>query len=494
MSKTAFLIFPHQLFAETSPAEKADEVYLIEEYLFFRQYHFHKQKLAFHRASMQYYHRYLQAKGLRVNYIPSDHQLSDIRLFATEIARHKFDEIQFYDPTDQWLEKRIRKAATSCRLIMHENPQFINSRKDLAEFFKPDKSFYFQTAFYKQQRKKLNILMDEHGQPTGGKWTFDEENRKKYPKGKTPPALHFPAHSEFWSEAVDYTEDYFADNPGQLSVNRIYPVTHQEASDWLDQFLQHRFAEFGDYEDALSRTAFLLHHSLLSPLLNSGLLLPQQVIHQTLNFAQENHIPLNSTEGLIRQLIGWREFVRGIYHSKGHVARTRNNWKFHRKIPQSFYTGKTGIVPLDETIKKVQQTAYAHHIERLMVLGNFMLLCEFDPDEVYRWFMELFIDAYDWVMVPNVYGMSQFADGGMFATKPYISGSNYLKKMGDFPKGKWEEIWDALFWRFIDKHRDFFVTNPRTFMMVRTYDRMPENKRLNLHEKAKEFIAHHLEK
>ena len=203
----------------------------------------------------------------------------------------------------------------------------------------------------------------------------------------------------------------------------------------------------------------------------------------------KNKIPLNSLEGFIRQIIGWREFMRGVYVTKGSEERVRNFWGFSRKIPKSFYDGTTGIFPVDETIKKVLETGYCHHIERLMVLGNFMLLCEFDPDEVYRWFMELFIDAYDWVMVPNVYGMSQFADGGLMSTKPYVSGSNYLMKMSDYPKGQWQEIWDALFWRFLDIHRAFFLKNPRLGMLVKTFDKWDESKKKSVHQLAENYIG-----
>ncbi|MGY8953273.1 MAG: FAD-binding domain-containing protein, partial [Flavobacteriales bacterium] len=165
------------------------------------------------------------------------------------------------------------------------------------------------------------------------------------------------------------------------------------------------------------------------------------------------------------------------YESRGSEERTLNFWKFKKKIPASFYDGTTGIPPIDQTIKKVLRTGYCHHIERLMVLGNFMMLCEFDPDEVYRWFMELFIDAYDWVMVTNIYGMSQFADGGLMATKPYISGSNYLMKMSNYKKGEWQDVWDGLFWRFMHTHRDFFLSNPRLRMLIRMFDKMSIEKR-----------------
>jgi deoxyribodipyrimidine photolyase-related protein len=178
-----------------------------------------------------------------------------------------------------------------------------------------------------------------------------------------------------------------------------------------------------------------------------------------------------------------------MYAVKGTESRTMNFWKFDRKIPQSFYDGTTGIVPVDNAIKKALDTGYCNHIERLMILGNFMLLCEFDPDEVFRWFMELFIDAYDWVMVPNVYGMCLFADGGFFATKPYISGANYIKKMSNFKGGEWEAIWNGLFWNFIDKHQDFFSSNPRMSMMVHSLRRMSPDKKVMHLTSAEQFLG-----
>jgi deoxyribodipyrimidine photolyase-related protein len=234
----------------------------------------------------------------------------------------------------------------------------------------------------------------------------------------------------------------------------------------------------------------ILHHSVLTPYLNTGLLTPKQVLEKILKAYQQQAAPLNSVEGFIRQIIGWREFIRGVYEAVGTKQRTTNYWKFTRKIPASFYDGTTGIAPVDDTIKKLLATGYSHHIERLMVLSNFMLLCEFDPDEVYRWFMELYIDAYDWVMVPNVYGMGQFADGGLMCTKPYISGSNYIFKMSDYKKGApWAATWDALFWRFMHVHRSFFLQNPRLGMLIRTFDKMPAQKQQDLLQSAEEFLT-----
>ncbi len=482
------IIFPHQLFLNSPLLENNNEIYLIEEFLFFKQYQFHKQKIAFHRASMKAYQNYLQGLNLTVHYIDSDNLLSDIRQFHQEIKTKNIHTVILIEPTDDWLKQRVQSLSETCDINTHPNPQFLNSEEDLAVFFRKDKKSFFQTTFYKQQRKKLGVLIDEKQNPIGGKWTYDSENRKKYPKNKFPPEVYFPESSEVWNEAINYTVNRFSKNPGSLSNKRLYPVTHKEASDWYKQFLTYRFYDFGIYEDAIVKESSILNHSILSPLLNVGLILPTEIIDRTLSFANEEGIPLNSTEGFVRQIIGWREFIRGMYMCKGSYSRTRNFWGFKGKIPQSFYDGTTGIDPIDHTIKKVLETGYCNHIERLMVLGNFMLLCEFDPDEVYRWFMELFIDAYDWVMVPNVYGMCMFADGGTFATKPYIGGSNYIKKMSNYPKGEWEQIWDGMFWRFVMKHQDFFRANPRTSMLFHSLKKMSNEKRENHIRNAQLFI------
>ena len=488
MKNPVSLIFPHQLFANCPIADGSQAIYLIEEYLFFKQYRFHKQKIAFHRASMKYYQQFLEEKGLKVIYIESGDRLSDIRNFGEEIDRINITEIKIVDPVDYWLEKRIRNITQSVELQIIDSPLFLNTRKDLLKFFRPAKKSFFQTTFYKQQRKRLNILLDTEGKPIGGKWTFDTENRKKYPKEKTPPEINFPKTTQYWKEAISYTEHHFRQNPGELSKEAMYPISHKQAQDWLNQFLVHRFQDFGAYEDAIVKTQSFLNHSVLSPLINVGLVLPTQVVNESLAYAEKEKVPINSTEGFVRQIIGWREFIRGMYECNGSYSRTANFWDFRRKIPASFYSGTTGIEPIDVTIKRVLETGYCHHIERLMVLGNFMLLCEFHPDEVYRWFMELFIDAYDWVMVPNVYGMSQFSDGGTFATKPYVAGSNYIKKMSNYSKGDWERTWDGLFWRFIEKHQDFFRSNPRTTMLSHTYDRMDEEKKLRHIQNAEIFL------
>ncbi len=472
------LIFPHQLFEENILTTTCNTIYLVEESLFFNQYNFHKQKIIFHRASMKFYASYLESKKIQIQYINSFDELSDIRKLIPFLKTKGIYSLEYIDTTDCWLEDRIEKGCRMYQIELTKNKSslFINSAEEISAYFK-DKKRLFQTEFYKNQRQSRNILLDDQQKPMGGKWTYDDENRLKYPKGKTPPKINILQPNTYYLEAITYTQKYFANNYGSINSDYIYPATFEESKNWLADFFNLRFSDFGAYEDAILTDNNFLHHSIIAPLLNVGLLSPQYVIDEALKYTRNNHIPLNSLEGFIRQILGWREFIRAVYELKGTEERTKNYWGFSRKIPLSFWNGTTGIEPLDTTIKKVLETGYCHHIERLMVIGNFMLLCEFDPNEVYRWFMELFIDSYDWVMVPNVYGMSQFADGGLMATKPYISGSNYLLKMSDYKKGDWQVVWDGLFWRFMHTHRNFFLQNPRLGMLVNTFDKMPELKK-----------------
>ncbi len=483
------LLFPHQLFEEDLLPEKKSTVYLIEELLFFTQYKFHKQKIVFHRSSMKYYANYLTKQGYTVNYIEATEMRSDVRILIEELAETGEKHITYFDTTDTWLENRITGSCSSYHMKSARltSPLFLNTIEDTKEWFDENKN-YNQTSFYIDQRKKRKILVDNELKPAGGKWTYDVDNRLRYPKNKMPPSLLFPEVDEIYEEAVKYVAQFFPDNPGDINSSVIYPYTHKTANEWLLHFLEYRFAEFGVYEDAIVATSSVLHHSVLSPMLNTGLLLPKRVLEIVLKFALENDIPYNTAEGFVRQVMGWREYIRIIYEREGTHQRNTNFWKFKHPLPASFYNGTTGIIPFDKTIRKVLSTAYCHHIERLMVLGNFMLLCEIDPDEVYKWFMELFIDSYDWVMVPNVYGMSQFADGGLMCTKPYISGSNYILKMSDYQQGDWCEIWDALFWRFMHVHRSFFLTNPRLGMLVRTFDKLPKEKQQMHLTTAEQFL------
>ncbi|MBR9860076.1 cryptochrome/photolyase family protein [bacterium] len=484
MSKVNF-IFPHQLFKESEITANKGTSYLIEEDLFFKQYAFHKQKLAYHRASMKAYEAYLNELGHSVTYIDSGER-SDIRVLIDHLKSTGVKEFHLIDPMDDWLQQRIESS--NITVNYHSSPSLYTNSEDLDAFFNKKNSSFFQTKFYIAQRKRNGVLLNEEGQAEGGKWSFDQDNRKRYPQKKTPPQYILPNPDQYWQEAVNYVNEHFADNPGELD-ECYYPYNFSQTEQWLNRFVEIGLAEFGPYEDAIVYKERALNHSVLSPMLNNGLLKPDDVITAVLKAKKKRDLPLQSVEAIVRQIIGWREFIYGMYKYHGRKERTRNFWGFDRKIPASFYDGTTGIGPIDISIKKILKSAYAHHIERLMVLGNFMLLCEFDPDEVYQWFMELFIDAYDWVMVPNVYGMSQFADAGLFATKPYLSGSNYLKKMSDYPSGDWEQVWDGLYWRFIHVNREVFANNNRMRMMVSIWDRMGDEKKETHLRNAEEYLS-----
>ena len=266
---------------------------------------------------MKCYQNYLLKKGKKIHYIDSYNPLSDIRNFKTEIEDKKIDKIKLIDPTDNWLLKRIQNVTKEIKLSIYENAHFINNSKELEKFFRAEKKSLFHTTFYNHPRKKLDLLIDNEGCPVGGKWTYDAENRKKYPKGKIPPIIQHPTSCSFWKEAVSYTQKHFSQNFGELDEIKRYPINFEESKTYFENFLNQRFSEFGVYEDAILKDSSTLHHSLLSPLMNVGLLNPLKVVEKAVIFADKNNIPVNSTEGFVRQIIGWREFIRGMYQCKG---------------------------------------------------------------------------------------------------------------------------------------------------------------------------------
>lgn len=521
------VVYPHQLVFPHRGVDRYPGVgiTLVEDPLFFRQYRFHPYKLAFHRETMTAWrlraleHRRKMGGSTDIVILRSE----EIEMSGDTVkilARQGIRVLTLLDPVDDWLEQRIRAAAdqTGIEIETIDNPTFLLSRSELDAYLfdgTDGKRSLRMAHFYRYMRRSYNVLLDEQGGPVGGSWSFDTENRKKIPRSITPPDPMLPDRFRALGSVNGSVVGGGAGGAGAqggshgggaggagaesrenqtfgIGTAQPYPTTNAEALLWLDRFLETRLGRFGDYEDAIDDRDDQWFHSLLSPMLNVGLLTPDVVVKRTLEAARgENEaaaLPLNSVEGFLRQVIGWREFMRLTYRTLGRRMRSTNYWNHTRPMPKAFYDGTTGLVPLDRAIAKTNRLAWTHHIERLMVIGNAMLLCEIDPDAVYQWFMELYIDAYDWVMVPNVYGMSQFADGGLITTKPYISGSNYIRKMSNMPNGEWTEIWDGLYWRFIDRHREFFSANPRMTMMVRQLDRMDDKRCNRLWSAAQSFL------
>ncbi|MGE8721979.1 cryptochrome/photolyase family protein [Leptospira terpstrae] len=442
-------------------------------------FQFHKHKIAFFFLAMRRYADELKTLGFKVHYEFSQRQtITYENSFSNFLDQNEFREIHTFEIEDKFFELRIKHILNNRNIpwIEHKTPMFLTSREEfkqyLSKMHKP-----FMKTFYQFQRKKLEILINENKEPIGGKWSYDLENRKKLPRGMIPPSvpnIEIPLEDK---KVLEFVEKQFPNHPGNTKDFWL-PTTRGGAKSWLQNFLKLRLYNFGAYEDALSIEFPFIYHSILTPFLNVGLLTPREVIEETLCFAKTNEVPIESLEGFIRQIIGWREFVRGIYQNYSEIQFESNFFKHHIKLNKHWYQGTTGITPLDHVIKKCNQYGYAHHIERLMVVGSLMVLLEIDPKEAYRWFMEMFIDSSDWVMGPNVFGMALFSDGGIFSTKPYICGSNYYKKMGTYPNGEWEVAVDGLYWKFIEKHKVFFLKNPRLSFIVGNLDKMNPKKKI----------------
>ena len=447
----------------------------------------HKQKITLYLSAMRSYRDSLKKNKITTEYcdLMTGNSVAYEEYLEKYLEKIKIKKISIWSIEDKWFEKRLKKLEKKgINIEIHDTPMFLTKLNEFEEMVTQRKSpKYKMTDFYINQRKKLDILMKDN-RPIGGKWTFDAENRKKIPQNtKLPPLLEFKKtnHTKDVTKLVD---EVFMNHYGETK-NFNYPTTREQALDNLRHFLTHKFVKFGDYEDSVDERSHLWFHSNLSSSLNIGLITPLDILN---NIRDLGNIPINSYEGFVRQIIGWREFMRCLYHFEGKNMEKSNFFNHQRKIKKSWYTGDTGLDPLDYSIKSTIKHAYSHHIERLMIQVNLMNLCEIKPRYAYKWFMELYIDSSDWVMTPNVYSMGLFADGGIMATKPYICGSNYILKMMNFKKGPWCDVMDGLYWRFIDKNRAFFKKNPRLNMMVSLFDKMKKVKKDDILFKADQFI------
>ncbi len=486
--RSIFFILGNQLFdIKYLQNYKNCDFFMSEDYNLCTYEKHHKLKILHTLSSMRSYCDLLKNKDFKVHYYSHENKFTKSYedKLETLIKKIKAKEVYSFEIEDKPFEQKMKKLFSKLKIKWEiiSSPMFLNSRNDFKSYLQSVKK-PLMASYYKQNRIKFNLLV-KNEKPIGDKWSFDKDNRKKL-----PPSVNIPKMVKF-KETIHtknlkkFVNNKFKNHPGVIDDIWI-PTTHLDAKKLLKSFIKDKLNLFGDFEDAVSQRDNFLFHSALSPLINNGLITPKQIIEEIRKIKKD--IKINSLEGYIRQIIGWREFVRGIYQNYSEEMESSNFFNHKNKLTQDWYKGTTTIPPLDHSIRNALKYGWTHHIERLMIISSLMNLCEIRPQIVNKWFMEMFIDSSEWVMTPNVYGMGLFSDGGIFATKPYICGSSYYLKMMDFKKGEWCEIVDGLYWRFIEKNKNFFLTNPRLSMMVRVLERMSSDRKKRIISKANQFI------
>ena len=487
------LILGNQLFPiKHINRTKVKTVFMAEDFGLTTKHKHHKLKILMFLFSMRQYRDNLIKNGFKVYY----HSIEDKdfkdnfeKKLLKVIKIENVNSISYFEIEDHFFETQLNDFINknNINFEVFQSPMFITSREEFNDFACSQKKIIRMASFYQKVRQKYSILTDDNNKPLGGKWSFDEDNRKKIPKNFEIPPVPISQNDNDFKKLKSKIHSIFHDHPGSLD-HLWMPTNRQDSLKWLDLFLEKKFLKFGDYEDAIRFENNFLFHSAISPILNMGLLTPDEVVNKALEFAKINSIPINSLEGFVRQIIGWREFIRGIYHYKRDEEIDSNYWGHNRKLTKDWYEGTTGITPLDDAIKDCIKFGYTHHIPRLMIICNIMNLSKIHPNEIYKWFMEMFVDSSDWVMVPNVYGMGTFADGGIFATKPYSCGSNYMIKMSNYKKDSWCDIVDGLYWKFMNDNISFFKSNPRLSILVGSLERMNSDRKTLIFDKANNFI------
>jgi len=490
---TAILIYPIGLFEKNTLLTKDADIYIIEDETYFTNFRFHKMKMILHRASMKYYYDYLHESKYKVKYI----NCNDTNAFYNKTLK-KYKTVKMHDVVDHKLTGFLTNLAKSYKIKLEiaDTPLFIETVADLEMYNKGVKNnnYVHDISFYRWQRKRLNVLMEKN-KPLFGKWTYDKENRSPFDDSYETPKSPSINNNKYVIEAKQYVNKYFGDNFGNTD-NFIYPVTFKEAKKLLSDFIKHKLSTFGKYEDAVSQDISFGSHSILSSSLNIGIITPQYVLDEILQYFNQLSAPekkknINSVEAFVRQLIGWRSFTRCIYLFHGEKMIKMNKLNHKYKINDKWYTAKTNIEPIDFMINKVKDHAYLHHIERLMYIGNFALLTGVNPKEIYDWFMIVSIDSYEWVMVSNVMGMSQYALKNIrMMTRPYFSSSNYIKKMSDFDEGDWTIIWDALYYNFINNNYDEIRSNYSTAFIAKHWKTMDTKKKNNMLKVSSEYLKY----
>lgn len=469
--KTAIVILGNQLLKNHPALEHYPDsaIIMIEADSLFSKLPYHKHKLILILAGMRNYRAYLAKIKRNVVYIELEKSSVYKKELVKIIKSQRFNKLVWMSSSDKGPNTMLCDIAhqTGLETQQLENEQFLTPSNQSKKWF-DEKEKPIMDSFYRWQRERMNILMAE-GKPEGGKWSYDDLNRQPLPKNIKIPALPAVTSANF-SSAVKDVDSFYSSNAGE-SADFWLPTTHAEAEHWLKDFIKHRLSSFGPYEDAMTSGEAFLFHSLLSPMINIGLLTPTQVIDEASKEYKKGKVSINSYEGFVRQIIGWREYMHGLYMYKSDKI-IGNYFGFKKKLEPWWYSGDIPEdleLPVREVLKTTYKYGYNHHIERLMVLGNWFLLNGYDPDDVYKWFCSLYVDAYEWVMVANVYGMSQYADGGFTATKPYVSGGNYLQKMGKWwpnLKAAQDSEFTVLYWQFIKNNSDKFSKNPRMSLIL----------------------------
>jgi len=444
----------------------------------------HPKKIAFLFAAMRKFAAELEADGWRVAYRKLDEDGSDS--ICGELLRRAeefgAEKIVATEPGEFRLIEALRSCPVPVEIL--EDDRFVASHAEFEAWADGRKQLRME-YFYRDMRRKTGLLMDGD-KPAGGKWNYDHDNRKPASGDlfRDGPLQTEPC--EITREVLELVGRRFGNNFGSLEPF-WFATDRAGALKVLDHFVQKLLLSFGDYQDAMLMDDRFLYHSLLSPYINAGLLSPLEVCERVAEAYSNGTAPINAVEGYIRQIIGWREFMRGIYFHEGPDYVSRNALEQKRKLPGFYWGDETRMMCVSKSIEQTREEAYAHHIQRLMVTGNFALLAGVDPFEVHEWYLAVYADAYEWVEAPNVVGMSQFADGGVVGSKPYVSSGAYINRMSDYCKscaysvskktGEGACPFNLLYWHFLDRHRRRFEGNPRMGQMYRTWDRMDADRR-----------------
>ncbi|MCX7567814.1 cryptochrome/photolyase family protein [Sulfitobacter sp. F26169L] len=457
----------------------------------------HPKKIALIFSAMRKFASVLEDDGWLVAYTQLD-DTENAGSIVGELLRRAEQtgaaEVICTEPGEWRLINKLTHAPIKTTLLPDD--RFIASHGEFEAWADGRKALRME-YFYRDMRRKTGLLM-EGDEPAGGQWNFDHDNRKRAPAdidAKGP--LRFEPDN-ITGDVLALVETQFDTHFGELRPF-WFATTRAQALEALDHFIKHSLPGFGDYQDAMLHDEAFLFHAIISPYLNIGLLGPLEVCQAAEKAYTDGIAPINAVEGFIRQIIGWREYVRGIYFLEGPEYAKRNVLKQTRDLPAMYWGGETGMACMKAAVSQTAQHAYAHHIQRLMVTGNFALIAGIDPAQVSDWYLEVYADAFEWVEAPNVVGMSQFADGGVIASKPYVSSGAYINRMSDYCKGCAYKVsqktgegacpFNTLYWHFLDRHRDRFSGNPRMGNMYRTWERMDEDKRKTVLQDAEAVLA-----